>query len=451
MEHDTHLFFTRCHWLYVQGVRRALRERLSAIYGADWWSRGVLPALPEAVVQRLENEAARISGPEPGQELHTLLDASHFGRIVAQHHRTAFDDAFSDSQRTFRDFGRLMTARNRWAHLQPISPAQAGQAADLMRQILTALRCAEALEIADMMQNIADQPGAATAELLPPELEPTDADLERADPASALQQLWQQAHSYLTLEKAVVLSSLIVGRQRRQELAQVNIRIHNTAPDSKDWPCVHFTSVELQIPGVRLIDGHNSHHLPIRLGELAPGQMHEIELAFPAKQLLIAEFVVSGAVDVGKLFQFQQTAYLPDEVISAVQAEFADRWASIAVNDAVKDVLDAIATITPEMKLADVVQVRQSLANLSAGVDAKRNQLDLIYREFHLGGDSFLGQRVREIARALVDFNSKVSELDAAIGNTDLALISQAVRDLQQIQLSVLRVEDAIRGVTDNG
>lgn len=448
MDHDTHLFFTRCHWLYLQGVRRALRERLGAIYGADWWSRGVLPALPAAVGQRLQNEAARISGQEPGLEPHTLLDASHFGRIVAQHHRTAFDDAFSDSQRAFRDFGRLMTARNRWAHLQPISPAQAGQAADLMRQILTALRCAEALEIADMMQNIADQPGDATAELLPPEAEPADADLERADPASALRQLWQQAHSYLTLEKEVVLSSLINGQQ---ECAKVNIRIHNTAPDSKDWPCVHFTAVSVHIPGVQLIREYNRHRLPIALGELAPGQMHEIELTLPAKQLLIAEFVVSGAVDVGKLLQFQQMAYLPDEVVSAVQAEFAASWSVIAVNDAVKEVLDAITTITPDMKLSDVVRVRQSLANLSAGIDEKRNQIGLLDTEFHLGRESFLGQRVREIVLALVDFNSKVSELDAAIGSTDLALISQAVSDLQQIQLSVLRVEDAIRGITDNG
>lgn len=444
MNHDTHLFFTRCHWLYVQGVRRAIRERLSAIYGDDWWSRGVLLALPEAVCQRIRKEAERTPGVEP----HTLLDVSHFGRIVSQHHRTAFADAFTDSQRAFRDFGRLMAARNRWAHIQSISPAQAGQAADLMRQILTALRCAEALEIADMIQNIPDQPVDATEELFTPESEPTDADFDRANPASALWQLWHQAHSYLALEKEVALSSLINGRQ---EWANVNIRIHNTAPDSEDWPCVHFMSVVLKVPGIRLHDEFNRHRLPITLGELAPGQMHEIEIAFPAKQLLIAEFVISGQVNAGKLFQFQQRANLPGEVISTLQTEFANRLSSIAVTDAVKNVLDAIATITPDIKFADVIQVRQSLANLSAGIDEKRGQIELLSREFHLGRESFLGQRLREIMLALVDFNSKVSELDAAIGNTDLALISQSASDLQQIQLSVLRVEDAIRAITDDG
>lgn len=444
MNHDTHLFFTRCHWLYVQGMRRAIRERLIAIYGDDWWSRGVLLAFPEAICQRLQNEAERT----PGQEPHILLDASHFGRIVAQHHRTAFADVFSDSQRAYRDFGMLTAARNRWAHIQSISPAQAGQAVALMRQILTALRCAEALEIADMIQSIPSQPGDATEELFLPESEPADVDFGRASPENTLWQLWHQAHSYLAIEKTVVLSSLINGRV---EWANVNIRIHNTAPDSRDLPCVHYTSVKINVPGIQLHSAFNDHRLPITLGELAPGQMHEIEMTFPAKQLLIAEFVVSGQIDTGKLFQFQQTTNLQGEIITTLQSEFANRLSSIAVNDAVKNVLDAISTITPDMKFADLIQIRQSLTNLSAGIDERRNRIDVLAAEFHLGRESFLGQRLREIMLALGAFNSKVSELDAAIGNTDLALISQSVSDLQQIQLSVLRVEDTIRAITDNG
>ena len=39
--------YTKCHRLYIQGVRRAIRERLEIAYGNSWWERGVLPALTE--------------------------------------------------------------------------------------------------------------------------------------------------------------------------------------------------------------------------------------------------------------------------------------------------------------------------------------------------------------------------------------------------------------------
>ena len=60
-------------------------------------------------------------------------------------------------------------------------------------------------------------------------------------------------------------------------------------------------------------------------------------------------------------------------------------------------------------------------------------------------GASTLGGRTREIVLGLVEFEENLAALDQAIGLTDLDLITQAVSNLQQVQLSVLRVEDAIR------
>ena len=436
MASDSYIFFTKCHWLYVQGVRRAIRECLRSAYGEEWWGRGVLLALSETGRERLQNEVERV--PD-GIELETLLDAGHFGWIVAQHHNAAFAGSFHDSQRAFRDFRRLASARNRWAHIQSISPVQAQQAANLMRQILADLRCVEALEIAEMTRNFAYEPGAATDEWHIPDSEPMDDGLDRAaDPRSSLWHLWRQAQSYLTLEKSVVLSTSV----RNQEVtANVTLKIYNTAPDSKDWPAVHFKRVSLNVPG----------HRQQSLGELEPGQMREVSYTFPAKQLIDVEFVAYGYVDMDKLFQFQQTVSLPNEVISPLQREFVERLAEIGVNEFVSSTLETIGAINPNMTLAEVHQVRQALAHLPGRTDEKRDLLGKLFNEFHLNRETALGQRIRELILALADFKAKVSELDTAIGSTDLALIDQAMKELQQIQISVLRIEDAIRTVSDGG
>ena len=56
-----------------------------------------------------------------------------------------------------------------------------------------------------------------------------------------------------------------------------------------------------------------------------------------------------------------------------------------------------------------------------------------------------MGGRTREIVLGLVEFEKNLVALDEAIGLTDLALITNAVGNLRQTQLAVLRVEDTIR------
>ena len=53
-----------------------------------------------------------------------------------------------------------------------------------------------------------------------------------------------------------------------------------------------------------------------------------------------------------------------------------------------------------------------------------------------------------EIIVALGEFKEKLDSLDEAIGRTDIDLINEAVHDLKQIQLGVLRVEDTIQTMT---
>ena len=52
--------------------------------------------------------------------------------------------------------------------------------------------------------------------------------------------LWHQIRSYLVVDKSV---AFVEDERREGRRAQVSVRVHNTAPDSSDWPAVHFKSV----------------------------------------------------------------------------------------------------------------------------------------------------------------------------------------------------------------
>ena len=59
MTTDPYMLFTQCNVLYVQGVRRALRERLQSMFGDDWWDKGVMPALHTEQCAALEIQIKR--------------------------------------------------------------------------------------------------------------------------------------------------------------------------------------------------------------------------------------------------------------------------------------------------------------------------------------------------------------------------------------------------------
>ena len=56
---DPYMLFTQCNVLYVQGVRRALRERLQSTFGDEWWDKGVMPVLHEEQRTALETQIKR--------------------------------------------------------------------------------------------------------------------------------------------------------------------------------------------------------------------------------------------------------------------------------------------------------------------------------------------------------------------------------------------------------
>lgn len=435
MNSDGYLFFTTTHRLYVQGVRRALRQRLESVFGENWWEQGVEYALQDNHRRNLRSVLEK----NPDSEPHLFIEASHFGWIIVQRHNEAFADAFNDTIRTFKEIQYLTNLRNEWAHIHDISLARARQAADLMKGILASLRCEEALEIELMIQNLGIDPGDGNLEK-PIDYwgRPEDGD-DPKDSAMMPLDLWRQLQSYLVLEKSVQLPE-----EGSNDPATVTIRVHNTAPASSDWPAVYFNPVVVAVIGT---DRSGRGDLSRRCA-LEPGQTHQMEFSFPVKQLVNIEFQVVGEIDPQRLLSFQRATSLPAEVIEPLRRDFVSQLAATGIKEYVNGVLAEIGALDANMPLGEVNRIRESVRGQSDLIKAKHTALSALMREFHLDRESTLGARVREIALALEEFGKKLGALDEAIGQTNLASIAEAVQNLKQIQLAVLRVEDTIRTMT---
>lgn len=423
------MFLTGCHRLYIQGVRRAIRDRLVGAFGNEWWGMSVDSAIKGDLLESLHREIEK----DPDRERLLFLDAPHFAWIVNNHHNEIFSDAFPDGEKTLNDFRRLTGLRNRWAHVQEISVSRAWKAAEIMKHILASLRCEEAVEVDQMTQEFVFEPDNLIMEDSLAGLEHEQGDFDTRDFEVAPRTFLHQLQSYLVIEKAVDFPD-----DQSNEKARVIIRARNTAPDSSGWPSVHFRSVTIR----------DSRGKDYRLGELPPGATREVAVTFHSKELMGIEFTIYGAIDSERLFQFSRGSTLPEGVISPLKQEFVDRLESIAVRALVDDILGLIGVPNNDMPFAEVVRIRESLKQQVQCMEEKRTALGKLYDDFHLHRASSLGGRTREISLSLVEFEEKLSALDEAIGQTNLDLMNEAVSNLKQVQLSVIRVEDAIRTMT---
>ena len=418
------MFFTRCHVLYISGVRRAIYERLFKEHGDDWWQNGVERSLAEAQVDNLRSHVER----DPSRDRYLLLDASHFIRIIGRN-SNLFSDAFRDTVRATEELRQLTNIRNDWAHIENISLARARRSAEQMRRILAALRCDEALEIEKMSNEVAEDFSSSEEEDPMDEFDHPDRVVDVQESPAPTSDLWRLLQSYLVLEKTVQMPE-----EGADGNAEVSLTVHNTAPQGSGWPEVYFNSVYVEAAGRYRAD----------LGTLGPGQTKREVMRFRSKQLIGIEFELFGAVDAAKLFQIRRTTSLPDDVVGPLRQQFVDQLESIGIKQFVTETLEIIQPIGPEIPLADLRAIRESLKQRFERIAEKVRSLSALSKEFYLNREHSLGVRINELVQALREFASKFNELDTAIGNTDLDSIAAAVHDLKQIQLAVLRVEDAL-------
>ena len=79
-------------------------------------------------------------------------------------------------------------------------------------------------------------------------------------------------------------------------------------------------------------------------------------------------------------------------------------------------------------------------------IGEKREYLGEIFSEYHLSRESPLGSALREVILLLEDMEkTKITAMENAISNTDLDSIRLVAEDIEQLQISVLRIRDNIR------
>ena len=451
MESDAYALFTECHRFYIQGTRRALRERLESIYGNDWFTRGVLPALSDR--QRENLEVAQEN--QPAHDCANLLDAMHFGRIVNRNHAAVFADAFTELDSVLAQLRFLAAMRNEWAHISseglPLPKVIA--AIQAMQRILVALRCREAVEI-DMIvrQRNSDQTeipipdtilAVGNSEDYDDSSHPSDHPLGMA--GSPLE-LWRTLRSYLVTESLVesVQPTDSLGNELEGRVI-VTVRVSNVAPVSADRPSICFRDVRLATT-VEQRDSRDRR--PSRdgdLGYLEPGQTVERQFTLYSKQIAQFEFQVFGKVDPERFFSIQQDGGLPGEVVRPILDEFNQQFEALGIKEPLSQALASITTVQPAMTLADASRVRQELARAGPLIEEKQSALNNLYEEFHLDLESPLGAQCHQVGLFLGELHSRIQAVDAAIGDTNLEAIKLAVDNLEQLQLSVLQVEETIR------
>ena len=444
MDGDSYALFTEFHRIYIRAIRRSFRERLESIFGDAWFQRGVLPALTDA--QRA-NLSVVLDSKNYGT-LEDLLDAGHLGRIVSWNHAAVFSRTFSEIDYALGQFRFLAAMRNEWAHIptEGLRLDRVLSAIRIMQSVLVTLRCREALEMGTLMNQrsieqseiTVDEPGSGLEETYSDEYVSDDDRLNPSTPAPLA--LWSGLRSYL-ISEAFVSADPPLNRNGEPipEQVEVTVRVSNVAPASEDRPQISFIDV-----GV-LTKPTQRRSRTTNWGTLDPGQTVETQFVIYDKEVAHFEYTVTGRVDLERYLNFQQTDGLPRGVVRAVLLEFNDRLAEVGIKEPIDMVVASLAVVNPAMTFVEAARVREELGRAVGIIQEKRTALSGLFSEFYLNDETTLGGQVREVMTLLERLESGVQLMDEAIGQTDLKAIQAAMDNLEQLQLSVLQMEETIR------
>ena len=442
MEQDAYEIFTRAHRVYINGIRAAIAEQLQSAYGADWWERGVWPAIGENQRENLGRDLQK-GAPEDKTQ---LLDTVHFTRIVERNHAAAFANEFTNIDHTLRLFRHLSVKRNEWAHVldgQWTVP-DIMHSVQAMREILISLRRREALEIHQMFQDSLNQQGSIPEESLTaaedlPVASDDDGDYSVGE--RSLLGFWRALESYLVVESTV---QPFGDEERDSGQVSILVRVTNTAPDSEGRPDIRFRNVRLDVIGAATRSSRGGNRS--EWSELGPGQTAVSEFTSAAKGLASIEFRVFGEVDRDRLFQVQRRNTLPEEVVTPLLEQLSGQFEGVGIEEALTKVIETVARIQPDMPFAEVSALRNELAQFKPLIAEKRETLVALFGEYHLNKESPLGLSLMEAVSLLHELETnKISAMDSAISQTDMESIRAVARDFEQLQIAVLRARETIR------
>ena len=445
MSTDAVTLFTEYHGLYVRGVRVAVRERMEAEHGEDWWNKGVLANVSQDQREQLER-LARTQSINSHEE---LLDVPHFGHLVCG--SGLFTNYFADGAAAFRKFRDLIRIRNVWAHvrMENTSVARVVQSLETMEDILSSLRRREALDISTIRQSFSAGPSG---------LKSDEVELSKEDGLDALEELdtgfasythdsdpmliWSQLHSYLVMDTTVEPVEDSPGRNR------IRVNVTNQSPKGHDAPEVHFRDVSVVVhtsgrSRYQLVEGQTEH------GTLAPGESFSLQIDMQSRQMAFTEFELISRVDWDRLFSLSRRETPPQDFVAPILDELLNSFEALGIKDFLDSVLNSIDSVRPDMTIQEAADLRVKLQGFQEAVAQKVQSIGDILREFMLDKNTRPGTHFQELAEFLHGLSAKIVTLDEAFGQTDLELINQAINELEQSQLAVMRLENAIKRVAD--
>ena len=180
--------------------------------------------------------------------------------------------------------------------------------------------------------------------------------------------------------------------------------------------------------------------------DLGPGQTATTEFMATANGLASIELHVTGHVDQDRLLRVQHRSTLPEEVVTPLLEQFSIQFEGVGIEEALAEIVETAARIQPDMPFAEVSALRNELGQFKLLIAQKREALGALFDEYHLDRESRLGAPFREVILLLHELEQKkIDEMDTAISQTDVESIRGVARDLEQLQITVLRGRDTIR------
>jgi len=154
MEQTNYMALVQGLKLYIDAMRRFVRERLTARYAARWWEDGVLTHLYDPQRSNLERDVRS----NANREKQDFIDPGHLVHIIAEESRGAFAGYFDDTRRSKPLLQLVLDARNTHAHPPSgdLSRDDVDYALATIEQLLTGARQPEAATVHQLRMGLHD-------------------------------------------------------------------------------------------------------------------------------------------------------------------------------------------------------------------------------------------------------------------------------------------------------
>ena len=154
MEQTNYMALVQGLKLYTDAMRRFVRERLQARYGARWWEDVVLTHLYDPQRSNLERDVRS----NANREKQDFIDPGHLVHIIAEESRGAFAGYFDDTRRSKPLLQLVLDARNTHAHPPSgdLSRDDVDYALATIEQLLTGARQPEAATVHQLRMGLHD-------------------------------------------------------------------------------------------------------------------------------------------------------------------------------------------------------------------------------------------------------------------------------------------------------